>query len=143
MTLETIMTREVVTIGMDERLESIRGLLLEHGFHHLVVVHEKRVVGIVSDRDVLKHLSPFVGQLAEQQRDVACLSKRAHQIMTRKVASATVDTPIAEGAATMLSMAISCLPVMDRQGRLSGIVTDRDVMRWLAQEAVCRPRAAA
>ncbi len=142
MTLETIMTRNVVTVGLDDTLDDIRGLLLDHGFHHVLVVNNRRVVGVVSDRDVLKHLSPFVGQLAEQQRDLACLRKRAHQIMTRKVAMAITDTPIADAAATMLEMAISCLPVMDRQGRLAGIVTDRDVMRWLSHEAVCRLKRA-
>ena len=54
---------------------------------------------------------------------------RAHQIMTRQVITATVDTPIAQAARTMLSQHISGMPVLDDTGKLVGVVSQGDFMR--------------
>lgn len=54
---------------------------------------------------------------------------RAHQIITRQVITATVDTPIAEAAGTLLAHHISGMPVVDGKGKLVGIVSQGDFMR--------------
>ena len=54
---------------------------------------------------------------------------RAHQIMTRQVITATVDTPIAEAARTLLAHHISGMPVVDATGKLVGVVSQGDFMR--------------
>jgi CBS domain-containing protein len=54
---------------------------------------------------------------------------RAHQIMTPHVITATVDTPIAEAARTMLEHHISGLPVLDGRGKLVGVVSQGDFVR--------------
>ena len=54
---------------------------------------------------------------------------RAHQIMTRKLATVKADTPILEAANLMLQHHISGLPVVDDTGRLIGIVSEGDFMR--------------
>ncbi len=56
--LADIMTRAVVTVHMDDTLERIREIFDDCGFHHLVVIDDARVVGVISDRDLLKHLCP-------------------------------------------------------------------------------------
>jgi CBS domain-containing protein len=54
---------------------------------------------------------------------------RAHQIMTRQVITATIDTPIAEAARTLLEHHISGMPVLDTKGKLVGVVSQGDFMR--------------
>lgn len=54
---------------------------------------------------------------------------RAHQIMTRQVITATVDTPIVEAARTLLAHHISGMPVVDATGKLVGVVSQGDFMR--------------
>lgn len=54
---------------------------------------------------------------------------RAHQIMTRQVLSVTPDTPVLEAANTMLQQHISGLPVIDKSGKLVGIVSEGDFIR--------------
>jgi CBS domain-containing protein len=54
---------------------------------------------------------------------------RAHQIMTRQVITATVDTSITEAARTLLNHHISGMPVVDAVGRLVGVVSQGDFMR--------------
>ncbi len=84
MTVETIMSPKIVTVEMDETLERIREIFEQHRFHHLLVISGHRLMGVISDRDLLKSISPFVDTLSETSRDSATLQKRAHQIMSRK-----------------------------------------------------------
>src|ERR1041385_7217282 len=54
---------------------------------------------------------------------------RAHQIMTRSVATVTPDTTILEAASIMLQRHVSALPVLDPAGKLVGIVSEGDFIR--------------
>jgi acetoin utilization protein AcuB len=130
MTLDTIMTRHVVTVSMDDDLRAVRELFNRYKFHHVVVTEKCRVVGVISDRDLLSHLSPFVGTPSERSLDAASLNRKAHQVMTRKLVSAGPKTPVADAALLLLNNNISCLPVLDEHGACVGIVTWRDLLRW-------------
>lgn len=129
----TIMTRHVVTVGMDDSLRKVRDLFDHHRFHHVVVVDEGRAVGVVSDRDLLKHISPFLNQGAERQLDRSTLEKKVHQIMSRRLISVREGMFVEEAGQLMLHHTISCLPVLDDQGVCVGILTSHDVMRWCLQ----------
>ena len=130
MNVEEIMTRRVVTVEMDDRLAAISDIFDNVRFHHiLVVTRGGRLRGVISDRDVLKHLSPFLGTPSEQTRDTTLLRKPAHQIMTRKPVTATPQTPVAKAADIFIHDKISCLPVTDADGTVLGIVTWRDILR--------------
>ena len=130
MTLKDVMTKAVVTVDMDESLQRIGELFEESKFHHLLVTVEGKLMGVISDRDFLKNLSPFLGrsQMARQQ-DANTLQKKAHQLMTRRPATARPETPLRKAAQRMLKLRISCLPVVERDGRVVGIVTWRDLLR--------------
>jgi acetoin utilization protein AcuB len=130
MTLDTIMTRHVVTVNMDTELRAIRTLFEQYKFHHVVVTEKCRVVGLISDRDLLKNISPFIGQASERTMDLASLRRKAHQVMTRALVSAQPTTPIGDAAIMMINNKISCLPVLDEHGACVGIITMRDLLRW-------------
>ncbi len=135
------MIRKAVTVKMDDTLETVRELFHAHSFHHLLVVEGHKLVGVISDRDLLKHLSPFVGKpLGERSQDVATLHKRAHQVMTRRPITAVEKTSLNEAANLMIEQRISCLPVEDEAGRPVGIVTWRDLLKALVvgEQAVVR-----
>lgn len=139
MNLADVMTTTVVTVSMDDNLRQIRQIFDRYRFHHVVVVENDKAVGIISDRDVLKHLSPFIGKLSERAQDVDCLNRRAHQIMTRRLTYASPDTPIADALTLMIQNDISCLPVVDGTGKCIGIVTSRDMLRWCTRCALPVP----
>ena len=134
MNVDSIMTRHVLTVSMDSTLRHVRDLFADHGFHHAVVTEHRRVVGIVSDRDLLANISPFLGKPSERSVDAASLDRKVHQIMSRKLISVTRETPVTDAARTILEHRISCLPVLDAQGGCVGIVTWRDVLRWVIKE---------
>lgn len=127
-TIEDIMSRDVVCVSPDTALMEIRRLLHERGFHHLLVREDDELVGVISDRDVLQAMSPFLDTRSESPRDVRSLERPAAEIMRAPPVTIAPDTPIPEAARSILDHAISCLPVLNGAD-LVGIVTTKDLLR--------------
>ncbi|MEM7245444.1 MAG: CBS domain-containing protein [Acidobacteriota bacterium] len=134
-----VMSSRLVTVGPDDNLGQVRDLFELHGFHHLLVMDEDRLVGVLSDRDLLRGLSPFVGATIERQRDADTLRKRVHQVMRRHPISVGPDHDLAFVAQVMLSQNVSCLPVLGDSGEPLGIVTSRDLLRQLVTSSPALP----
>ena len=146
-TIAMMMTRHLITVALDEPLHKIQRIFEREGFHHLLVVDEGELVGVISDRDLLSALSPYINTPSEQRRDQRTLHRRAHHIMSRRLVTVTRETPIAHAAALLLKHSIGCLPVVASSvpvqpyagshlrlvtsGRtIEGIVTWRDIMAY-------------
>jgi acetoin utilization protein AcuB len=87
------------------------------GFRHLPVVNESgQLVGVVSDRDVQRAWCRGPDTLVAS-------------FMSRDIEFAHADAPAHEVAARMLRRKIGCLPIVDRQNHLLGIVTESDFLR--------------
>lgn len=135
MKLDQIMTSQVITVEMDDTVETVQELFQRYNFHHLLVLGEDDIlVGVVSDRDLLKALSPFISTIIERSQDLRTLKKRVHQIMGRRPITASSDDTIREAAALMLNKKISCLPIVYPNGTIKGIVTWKDILKWLVKQ---------
>jgi len=133
MTLDKIMTAKVVTVAMDDRLEVVKEIFDTMNFHHLLVVDEhEKLSGVLSDRDLLRALSPYVGSAVETARDLATLNKRVHQIMTRHPLTLRPHSSVQEAAGLLLRNRISCVPIVDGDFKPVGIVSWRDLLRALS-----------
>lgn len=128
-TVGEIMSRQVVTITMDDTLAKARELFTKYRFHHLMVIQQTRLVGIISDRDLLKAISPYAGTLSETDRDHATLNKRIHLVMSRNPITVRPDTPLAAAAQVLIETGVSCLPVVTEDGTLEGIISWRDLLK--------------
>ncbi|HYD01852.1 MAG TPA: CBS domain-containing protein [Phycisphaerales bacterium] len=145
--VDLVMTQELVTVGPDDTLADVREIFDTHCFHHLLVVEHRKVIGVISDRDLLKHLSPFVGKLSERAQDAFTLQRKAHQVMSRNVVSIGADTDLSQATRLMLDHGVSCLPVIDERQHPIGLVTWRDLLKAVAHcglDPLCRlPNSAA
>ena len=128
MTIAEVMSRDPVTVSMDDSLEAIEELFHLHHFHHVMVVGGRKLRGLISDRDVLRHRSPFARTIGEQRRDEATLKLHAHQIMTRRPITVAPSTDVLVAAEIMVERRISCLPVVDETEALVGVVTWKDLL---------------
>lgn len=135
MVLADIMSHRVITVGLDDELSTLRRLFDAQRFHHVLVLEGQRLVGVISDRDVLREVSPFIDKLGERTQDVDTLRKKAHQFMSRKLVVAHRDDSVTEAVARMLDHAVSCLPVVTANGHVEGIVSWKDLIRALARLA--------
>ena len=128
-TVQEIMTTRVVTVEMDDSLEVIRDIFRKVKFHHLLVVDNERLVGVISDRDLLKAISPYVGTMSETTRDRATLEKRAHQIMSHYPYTVRKYCSLQEATQLILRQGVSCLPVTTPEKYIEGIVTWKDLFK--------------
>ncbi|UCD74592.1 MAG: CBS domain-containing protein [Phycisphaerales bacterium] len=129
MKIADIMTRSVVSVHVDDTLQRIHAIFEESKFHHVIVIDDGRIAGVISDRDLLKNVSPFIGRrLMEREQDTKTMARRAHQIMTRRPVVARPDLSIPEAVDLLLKHQVSCLPVAGTDRRVQGILTWRDIL---------------
>ena len=131
MKIAQIMSTRVVTVELDDSLSVVKELFDNTGFHHLLVVEDDRLRGVISDRDLLKALSPTLGTAAEKRSDRDGLKKKVHQIMTRKLILLESDASIVDAVSLFNKNIISCIPIVDCIGRPVGIVSWRDIVKRL------------
>jgi CBS domain-containing protein len=115
LTVGDLMTHHVHTVTPDDRLDDMHALMRMTGTRHLPVMAGDKLVGVVSDRDVM---------LAWAQGP----DTRAAAIMTRQARCVAPDTPARDAAFHMLHDKIGCLPVLDSASKLVGIVTESDFL---------------
>jgi len=83
----------------------------------------------VSLIDYLEATSPFIGTPAERNLDRELLKKPAHQMMTRQVPTLSADQNLVSAASLLLQHNFSCLPVVDANRHLIGVLSWKDIMR--------------
>lgn len=125
-----VMTRAVVTVDLDECLGRVHEIMQDGRFHHVLVTDDGRLVGVISDRDVLRAMSPFIErEFMQRRQDENTLRRKAHQVMTRHPRTTREEHDVARAARTMLEAGVGCLPATDAAGRVRGILTWRDLLR--------------
>jgi acetoin utilization protein AcuB len=133
MKVKDIMSQRVVTVELDDRLHVVKTIFDTTRFHHLLVLDDDgSLYGVVSDRDLLRALSPFIGSTVETARDAATLNKTVHQIMSRKPITLTPEASVADAINVFMTHPVSCIPVVDGKSQPVGIVSWRDVLRSIA-----------
>lgn len=133
--VEEIMSSPVVTVEMDDSLEVVQEIFEAVRFHHLLVVSEDGLVGVLSDRDYLKVISPKVGTVGERKRDRDTLKRRAHQVMTRKPFTLLAGDSIEDAIKLFNAHTISCIPVVNENNKPIGILSWRDIFQHIVPNA--------
>ncbi len=129
--VSSIMTSKVITIGLDDTLETIRKNFDNFKFHHILVQEKGKLVGVISDRDLLKRLCPWLGKLSEKPHGRTTLAVKAHSIMSPNPITVFEDDSIEKVCKLMLDHGISCLPVISNEGGIEGIVTWKDILSFV------------
>lgn len=131
-TITELMSKEVVTIHLDDRLSLAHNLFCKYKFHHLLVVDSKgELTGILSDRDLFKAISPNIGLASETDKDKATLNKRVHQISSRNPISLVSTSSLAAAVKRFYQHNLSCLPIVNEANKPIGIMTTRDIIKYL------------
>ncbi|MCA1688783.1 MAG: CBS domain-containing protein [Actinobacteria bacterium] len=130
------MTRNLVTLSPEASVAEALTLCRGRRIRHIPILEERRLVGIVSDRD-LRDASPALG---DPERANALQKLQVRDVMTREVITADPLDPIENAAQLMYEHKINALPVVDEgssvaEEELLGIVTSSDVMRALVMLA--------
>lgn len=127
------MTRNPVTVAEETSIDDALHLMRERKVRRLPVLdHSGKMVGIVSDRDLL-HAAPSPASSLSVYEMHYLLSKlTVKRVMTSPVVTVTPNTPLEEAARIMADNKIGGLPVVEG-GKLAGIITETDIFKILLE----------
>jgi acetoin utilization protein AcuB len=131
MFIDASMTRDVVTIDPDASILEAKELLKKNRIHHLPVVDkENTLLGIVTDRDILRALPSAFLNDEEVQRDTERFAQhKIKDIMSRNVYTVSPTNTLEDALLLMEKVPVGAFPVVDQHGKLQGIISIRDLMR--------------
>jgi len=132
MSLTKIMSTNLLTLEMDDDLSKAKAIFEQHSIHHILVLNDKELVGVVTDRDIYKHLSPTIGTKNETPRDHSMLQKKLHLIMNRNLITAKEEVNLNEAVLLFYDNHISCLPIVNDKMEPVGIISWRDILKVVA-----------
>jgi len=126
-----LMSPLVVTLAAGDSLTTAWSLMHRHRIRHLPVLEpEGRLIGLVTHRDLLAAAPSSLETSGTRDRVALSASVRVADVMETHVSVAAADEPAGLAGERMLRHKIGCLPVVEVNGRLAGIVTGDDFVRW-------------
>lgn len=148
-----IMSTHVISVTMDSNVGEAVELFAKNSINGLPVVDkENRVVGMITERDVLEYsnqlhvipliafsgwVSPYtdVTNIAFFEKGFkSLLTTKVEKVMSKKVVMVRKDTPVHEITSLMIQKEVNRVPVVDEAGRLIGIIARSDIIQYLASQ---------
>jgi CBS domain-containing protein len=147
--LSSVSRRDIPTVHPDTPLPEVFQAIISTRLNRALVVDaERRLLGLVTDAELLERLAPslrpsalrslmqripFVHPKGEEAAEQHAKARRAADVMTREVPCAREETLLSDAIALMLKGNHKVLAVVDAEGRLVGIVDRADLLHGLAQ----------
>jgi CBS domain-containing protein len=127
--VERIMQREFASVRSDERLDFVDDVMALGRVRHMPVVDDGKLVGVVTQRDLLAAALSRVLEFDRQERRSFLRSVDVGEVMSRKPITIEPGASLREAATRMLRHKIGCLPVVAPTGEAIGLLTETDLLR--------------
>lgn len=114
-----VMTNKLFTLSPAARIRDAEVMMKQHKIHHIPLIIDSKLTGLVSKRDIPENMVDF-------EKDI-----RLDQVMSKMVLAASEGTPLRHVAEVFLNENINSLPIVDNDFILTGIITHRDLIRWI------------
>ncbi len=125
-----IMTRDVFPLKSNQTLNVVRLLMRTADVRHVPILdNNEHFVGLLSHRDLLAHSISKLADIDPLEQSELDRLIPIKDVMRTEIATTTAATDLKEAIADMLENKFGCLPVIDDQGHLVGIITDEDIKR--------------
>jgi len=149
MIVNDIMNTSVKTAYTDTLIQDIASIMCFNKISGVPVVDKNdNLVGVLSEKDILKAMFPDVGQVMQEgampdfesmEADYkGLLDKKAGDFMTQTVASVQPEMPLLKAASMMCVKKIRRIPVTDNKNKLIGIISIGDVHKAIFQESLLK-----
>ncbi len=147
MKVKEIMIKDVASISPETSADEALGLLEKMEISGLPVIDENgKLVGMFTEKDILSYILPSyiekVGRFIYEENPKSTKKKfmelskiKVRQLMRKDVVTTTEDTALCEVARVMLTQRARRIPVVDKLGKLVGIVARCDILKAFAKEA--------
>ncbi len=126
-----IMQTKPVTISASERLSTVEDIMTLGHVRHMPVVQGGLLVGVVSERDLLRASLSILSEHRDEERRAFLNVVEIGRVMSTPPIVVEPAAPIEEAALVMAEKKIGCLPVLEGD-QLVGMLTETDVLGWVA-----------
>nr|WP_300003405.1 CBS domain-containing protein [Tissierella sp.] len=150
MYISDIMTKDVISVRETDTVGMCADLLIEHNLSGMPVLDDLgRVVGMVTEGDLIRRASKVKGPAAlevlggifylESPKEFSRQIKKtmgsiASEIMTKDVYTIDSDKEVEEAASILVEKRVKRLPVVNREGSVIGIISRRDILKYLFEK---------
>lgn len=134
------MSRPVISITKDMPIHDVLALFKKERIRRAPVLDSGKLIGIVSDKDLLNASPSPVSSLSVWEMNYMLAKITVKSVMTRKVFTVDLDTPIEEAARIMADNKIGGLPVM-KEKQVVGMITETDLFKIFLELMGARERA--
>jgi acetoin utilization protein AcuB len=130
LTVADLMTSQVIGVEATDSLQAAARVMVSKGIRHLPVLEAGRVIAVLSDRDIRLMVTDLVDP---QERRAYMESTPVLKHASSPVISAQTSTSVRDAARLFVESRIGCLPVVGQDDALLGIVTQTDLLKWIAR----------
>jgi predicted transcriptional regulator len=147
MKVKDIMSKEVVSVKPEDNALGVLNLLFKMQISGLPVIDAQgKLVGMFTEKDILSYVLPSyiekVGRFIYEENPKSTKKKftdlakvKVSQLMRKDVITTSEETTLCEVARIMLTQKARRIPVLDKTGKVAGIVARCDILKALAKEA--------
>jgi len=141
------MSKKVDYVTLETKVREISKLIFTHRINGVPVLKNKKVIGFITERDILAQFLPTIreymedpvneGKFEKMEKKVARIfDLSAKKIMSKKVVTINPDVPLLEALSTMFVSKKGRLPVVSKNGTMIGIITKRDIFKFLVGKKI-------
>lgn len=149
MKVADVMHRTVFSVSEDTPIKEVARLIFSLGVAGIPVVKDKKLIGIVTEQDILSKMYPSIEELIEdyihvrdfvemEKRITDLLDRSVKEIMNTSVTTTSPEIPLMEAQSIMLTNRFSHLPIIDKNRNLIGIISQGDIFRQLLKDEIPR-----
>lgn len=150
-----IMNSDVLSVSPDTALNEVIRILAENKISGLPVIDETdKVVGMITEKDIIGyseklHIIPLIGfsgwvspyyevsdEKSLKEEIGILLSTKANEVMTESIISISTDASWHDIVFIMRENAINRIPVVNKEGKIMGIITRADLLNYLTQKEI-------
>lgn len=132
--ISSIAIKRVISVQEGGRVSDARNIMSEYNIHHVPVVSDTRLVGMVSFTDMMKLNLVVAGEDDGTIDSVIDQQFTLDDIMTTDVITANMASTVREAAQILADNNFHSLPLVGQNGHLEGIVTSTDLLKYLCNE---------
>lgn len=147
MKVKDAMSKKIDYTTPKAKVREVSKLIFGHHINGLPVLKEKKLVGFITERDILQEFYPSMKEYMEdvvnetnfekmEKKVSAIFEMSADKIMSKKLVTVTPDTPLLEAQSIMFVSKVGRLPVIDKKKRLVGIISKGDIFKYLVGKRI-------
>ncbi len=129
-----LMTTDLKTVHAHQKVSDVRKIMADNGFHHVPVVSGDKLLGIISASDILAISVQGVGSDEREMDAYLDHQFSLESLMHKNLKTIEAGGTVRDAANVLAEGSFHALPVVDGSGKLTGMVTSTDLIRYLRDQ---------